>query len=94
MTQKSKVTSQYLQTPINAWYLDIWVPREIPASDTDTLMTITAKYEERPDLLSYDLYGTPRLWWIIALRNKDVLIDPIADFLPGVQIYLPKDILK
>ena len=94
MKNNFKVTSQYLETPITDWYLDIWVPRGIDAKDTDRLFTITAKYEERPDLLSDEIYGTPRMWWVIVLRNKNVLIDPIADFKAGVQIYLPENILK
>ena len=44
----------------------------------------------RPDLLAYDLYGEVNLWWVFAQRNMDTLQDPIFDFVPGVQIYIPK----
>jgi hypothetical protein len=44
----------------------------------------------RPDLLAYDIYGDSQLWWVFAVRNKDVLKDPIYDFVPGQTIYLPQ----
>lgn len=94
MSSTSRETSQYLNTPIKDWYLDIWVPRDFISRATDRLYIIPPEYERRPDLLSYEVYGTPRLWWLIAQRNKDVLIDPLADFLPGVKIYIPENILR
>ena len=92
MTRITKRTSQYLLTPdvnqiIN--YLDIWVPRPIESSDNDTLVRIESKYNRRPDLMSFDLYGTPNLWWIFAVRNPDSIEDPIEDHLSGVEIFLP-----
>jgi len=36
------------------------------------------------------LYGTPKLWWVFVQRNMDVIKDPIYDFEPGTEIYLPK----
>ena len=41
-------------------------------------------------LLAYDLYGTPRLWWVFAQRNPDQIEDPVYDFKPGVTVQLPK----
>jgi hypothetical protein len=41
-------------------------------------------------LLAFDLYGTPRLWWVFAQRNPDAIEDPIYDFAPGRTIQLPK----
>jgi len=64
--------------------------RTIPADDDDVLYELEPQYIYRPDLLSYDIYGTPKLWWVFAQRNMDVLQDPIFDFVPGVQIFLPK----
>ena len=85
----NKTTSVYVNTPINDFYLDIWEPIEIPNSTSDTLTVLEARYHERPDTLSYDIYGTPRLWWIFAMRNKDILFDPIYDFKTGIKIYIP-----
>jgi hypothetical protein len=41
--------------------------------------------------LAYDLYEDSSLWWVFIQRNLDVLQDPIWDFVPGTQIYLPKN---
>lgn len=46
-------------------------------------------YDERPDLLAERIYGNSRLWWVFALRNPDILKDPIRDFKSGVTIMLP-----
>jgi hypothetical protein len=50
-----------------------------------------SQYTYRPDLLAYDLYGDPSLWWVFIQRNLDMLQDPIFDFVPGTQIYIPKN---
>ena len=49
-----------------------------------------AQYTHRPDLLAYDLYGTPKLWWVFAQRNMDSIKDPVYDIEAGLEIYLPK----
>lgn len=86
----NKASSRYSDTKIKDFYLDIWNTNTvIPASINDELMVIDSKYHERPDKLSYDLYGTPRLWWVFAMRNMDVLFDPINDFKAGVEIFVP-----
>ena len=89
MARIHKSTSQYLNTPIKDFYLDILTKRVIPPSANDTIVTIEAKYDQRPDLFANDFYGTPRLWWVLITRNMDVIIDPIADFKTGVQIFVP-----
>ena len=83
-------TSPYYSTGQNAINLDVLVPRTITAEADDQSYTIERTYAYRPDLLAYDLYGTPRLWWVFAQRNPDELEDPIYDFKPGVTIQLPK----
>jgi len=94
MAQNSKPTSEYILTPINNWYLDIWVPVTVSANSTDEIVTIPQSMNQRPDLMSYEKYGTPRLWWVFAVRNPDTLIDPIDDFVAGLQIYIPNNILQ
>ena len=83
-------TSQYFETEQIANFLDVLNPRTITAEDDDQSYTIERTYAYRPDLLSYDLYGTPRLWWVFAQRNPDQIEDPIYDFKPGVTVQLPK----
>ena len=83
-------TSPYYSTGQNAIYLDVLVPRTITAEADDQSYTIERTYAYRPDLLAFDLYGTPRLWWVFAQRNPNEIEDPIYDFKPGVTIQLPK----
>ena len=83
-------TAPYFTTSEFPEYLDILSPRAITAERDDQSYTIERTYAYRPDLLAYDLYGTPRLWWVFAQRNPNELEDPIYDFKPGVTIQLPK----
>lgn len=83
-------TSPYFKTSITNNYLDIIEFRNIPAEKDDILFEITKTYEYRPDLLAFDLYNDVNLWWVFAVRNKDILNDSVFDFVPGLKIYLPK----
>ena len=84
-----KATSPYFATPVNNGYLGPMVNRPIPKYVDDQQFTLTGTYNLRPDLLAYDLYGTSKLWWVFVVRNRNILKDPIYDFLPGVTIYCP-----
>ena len=83
-------TSPYYNTKQNNISLDLYNPRPITVELDDQTYTIERTYAYRPDLLAYDLYGTPRLWWVFAQRNPNEIEDPIYDFKPGVTIQLPK----
>jgi hypothetical protein len=83
-------TSRYYNTGYSQYYLDLWVNRPIPKESDDLLMKINTVYEYRPDLLAYDLYETPTLWWVFYQRNPNTLTAPPLDFKAGVDIYLPK----
>lgn len=82
--------SPYSSTTQNNLYLELLDIRPVPAEDDDFFYTIENQYKHRPDLLAYDLYGNPKLWWVFVQRNMSVIKDPIYDFQPGTQIYLPK----
>lgn len=82
--------SPWSNTNINQDYLDILQIRPVSAQIDDPIYTLETPYTHRPDLLSYDLYGTPKLWWVFMQRNLDIIQDPIYDFIPGIQIYLPQ----
>ena len=71
-------------------YLDVLNIPQIPATLQDVTMTVNKTYEYRPDLLAFDLYGNAELWWVFAVRNPNVLKDPVFDLRSGVQIYLPR----
>jgi hypothetical protein len=83
-------TSPYFETGYNQFYLDVMVNRSIPKEDDDLQFTINNTYQYRPDLLAYDLYQTPALWWVFYQRNPNTLTAPPLDFTIGKIIYLPK----
>jgi hypothetical protein len=64
--------------------------RNIPRNPADVTYELDAVYKHRPDLLAYDLYGDSSLWWVFAMRNPNVIQDPVFDFMPGTVIYIPK----
>ena len=75
-------------------YLDFWNGKYILPKGTDTLIIVDDMYTHRPDLLSYDLYGSTQLLWVFMLRSPNIIKDPIWDFVGGIQIYVPsKDTL-
>jgi len=83
-------TSPYFETGYNQFYLDVMTNRPIPKEDDDLQFTINNTYQYRPDLLAYDLYQTPTLWWVFYQRNPNTLQAPPLDFTIGTTIYLPK----
>lgn len=85
-------TSPYYNTKqVNNYleYLDYWSGARVLMADSDQQYTLQAKYERRPDLLSFDLYNTTGYWWIFAMRNPDKIKDPINDMRAGMTIYVP-----
>lgn len=85
-----KLSSPYYSTTQNAGYLDVMNFRDIPVQRDDVLFALTKTYEHRPDLLANDVYGDVNLWWVFAVRNKNVIQDPIFDMVAGVKIYIPQ----
>jgi len=83
-------SSPWSITPQNNLYLELLEIRPVPAEADDFKYVIESHYQHRPDLLAYDLYGNPKLWWVFVQRNLSVLRDPIYDFEAGKVIYLPK----
>ena len=85
-----KNTSPYYTTDDSQGYLDVMSHRKIIAEANDILYTVDKRYEHRPDLLAYDVYQDVTLWWVFAVRNLNVIKDPIYDLIAGTKIYLPK----
>ena len=83
-------TSPYFATPYAQFYLDIMVNRVIPKELDDQLFQINETYQYRPDMLAFDLYDLPDLWWVFYQRNPNTLTAPPWDFVVGTEIYLPK----
>lgn len=53
----------------------------------DIEYTLETKYDKRPDLLSYDVYGTPNYMWTILQFNN--ILDINMEFVTGKTIMLP-----
>jgi hypothetical protein len=70
-------------------FLDINKLPSISVTLSDEQYTIEPAYDQRPDLLASALYNNSRLWWVFALRNPDVIKDPLRDFGAGTTIFLP-----
>ena len=83
-------TSPYANTDTYGFFLDVANIPQIPIDPSDVQYQIDASYKGRPDLLAFDLYGDSSLWWVFAIRNPNVIQDPIYDFQPGVIIYVPQ----
>lgn len=76
----------YSKTPIKDFYLDLAViPTSEAMAEGKSLErhVVTPRQQYRPDLLSYDLYGSSNYWWTIVLLNRDQLRDPIRDLKTG-----------
>lgn len=82
-------TSPWASTGLKQDYLDILNIRPVSAQDDDYTYELSTYYNRRPDLLANDLYGTPKLWWVFAQRNMDIISDPIFDFVAGTKIRIP-----
>ena len=87
---KYRKTSPWALTKQNKLYLELMTVRPVPSEKDDFKYVLENQYRHRPDLLAYDLYGDPKLWWVFIQRNMDVIKDPIYDFEPGIVIYIPK----
>lgn len=89
MTATYNKSSPYHGTQSKSFYLDVWAGKKIPADVTDAVYQIDPAYNLRPDLLAYDMYKNSQLWWVFAVRNPDILLDPLLNFSAGTIIYVP-----
>lgn len=54
---------------------------------TDIRLVIPEVFDRRPDLLSYRVYRTPRLFWLILQYNN--IVDVEEEFRTGKEILIP-----
>lgn len=45
------------------------------------------KFVNRPDAISYDVYGNAKYWWVIAMANS--IKDPFFEFYKGRELKIP-----
>ena len=70
--------------------VDCWEMSELPIiaeGADDTLYQV--KQEDRIDLIAQRFYGTPDLWWVIAIANDLVLLP--NDLAPFSTIRIPSN---
>jgi len=86
-----KTSPYYNSQIVNNNFLDVLqFNTPIPPISSDADFTVTAQYEFRPDLLAQHLYNDPRLWWVFAARNPDILgPDPYFNLITGLKIKIP-----
>lgn len=83
-------TSPYYGTQQTSWFMSNMTYRSVARDGTDIFIpSLPTKYENRPDLLSYDQYGTPNYWWVFMVVNADLIKDPIYDMKSGMSLYVP-----
>jgi len=56
-------------------------------SSEDELYMVKQHVMGRVDLISYEVYGTVDLWWLILLRNN--IIDPLSEISVGDILKIP-----
>jgi hypothetical protein len=89
MSASYNKASPYYGTSTWGSFLDVWAGKTIPTDVTDAIYQIDPAYQLRPDLLAYDMYKNSDLWWVFAVRNPDILLDPLLSFVAGTIIYVP-----
>ena len=88
-----KRDSNYSKTSMNRKYLNIYEPplTTDTLSEETTTYIVQPKFNKRPDLMAFELFGNARLWWVFAHYNRDKLKDPIMDFTSGTEIIAPNN---
>lgn len=75
------------QTVLNKNMLGWWERRIFTPHISDVSFELDMKYNKRPDLLAYDIYGTPALMWLVLQYNN--ILDINTEFVTGKTITLP-----
>jgi len=66
---------------------DTYIRKPYKPTGKEKIMVITKGVEYRPDLVSYDVYGIPDVWWRILQTNG---MKDIWEFKAGVTIRIPE----
>jgi hypothetical protein len=64
-----------------------WERKPMEHDSSDVSFELTVKYNKRPDLLAYDLYGSARLMWLVLQFNN--VVDINLEFITGKTLRLP-----
>lgn len=64
-----------------------WERRVFEKDDDDIFMTIDLRYDRRPDLLAFEMYGNAQLAWLVLQYNN--IVDINEEFVAGSEIRIP-----
>jgi hypothetical protein len=78
--------SQLLESDGIAFWDQPDIP-DITPQDNDTFVTVDDRTAGNLDLIAFEAYGDPDLWWVIALANKIELIP--TDVLVNSRLRIP-----
>jgi hypothetical protein len=81
--------SPYSATTTTGKYPDRFVPIKIYPDIDDFSYTVENKYNGRPDKLAFDKYGSSEFWWVFAMRNPALRINPFFGLRTGIIIIIP-----
>tara|TARA_A100001391_G_scaffold180974_1_gene146692 strand:- start:202 stop:516 length:315 start_codon:yes stop_codon:yes gene_type:complete len=65
---------------------------DVPLTINDLYVITTSG--DRLDLLAHRFYKDIRLWWIIAIANRDIIRKDSYSVKPGLEIRIPQNINK
>lgn len=57
-------------------FIETWRDLDIPITDEDSFHEISAKEENRIDLIAYQYYQNSKLWWVLVVAND--IRDPLT----------------
>ncbi len=75
------------QTDVFPSRLGWWDGITFTTASDDLKFTLEARYNTRPDLLAYDVYGKSTLMWVVLQYNA--IVDINEEFITGVTVILP-----
>lgn len=87
---RSRLTYIKSKRKDNKRYYDSIKYPKIPLSINDVYVITTIG--DRLDLIANQFYKDIRLWWIIAIANKDIIRRDSYTLKPGLEIRIPIDI--
>ena len=85
-------TSRYRNTRVligddNTIFFGTWKPPKIKERLQPIVYRVSPQEIKRPDLISYQVYRDPNMFWAIALRNN--IIMPLKDIRVGQTLLCP-----
>ena len=79
--------SNYALTGINRKYLGIYQPpltNDSLSEETITLI-VQPKFNKRPDLMAFEMYGSAKLWCVYPHYKRDKQVEPIMEYISGTK---------